>query len=458
MADTRWSKLLARQGVDVTTISGIDLVFFEHIREFSGRDDELFFSHLHNRFITHYIGFDAHELGRSLYKKYFFTPEMIKKHHEEGNALWKEIEELTARWQNELDGNTAKMLLCFKIFRKQFGVVNHIFSITSWLGIEAWQNDFEKLVPELITRNKLDDRKEQIYESVSRPWKKTAIQEAQADAQSGLSTEEMVKKYQFLRSWVAVWYSPIDNDWVDTLKVTSKHEGLKVLTQDELVELLKPTEEEKAFLAAAPYVTFFKDRRDDVRRYFVYSWTFLFEAIAKHFSVEQRDVGYLTLDEIEEMLGKDELPVEKIKYRKNNAFIITSDENMEVKVIDSVPEKYQKIMDSLEDPGEQKMLKGLVAQAGKARGKAIIIHTYHDIKRVEDGDILIANTTHPNFLPGMQKAAGFVTNEGGIISHTAIVAREMKKPCIVGTKTVTKIVKDGQMVEVDGDKGEVNII
>lgn len=58
----------------------------------------------------------------------------------------------------------------------------------------------------------------------------------------------------------------------------------------------------------------------------------------------------------------------------------------------------------------------------------------------------------------MQKAAAFVTNEGGIICHAAIVARELGKPCIVGTKIATKVLKDGDYVEVDANKGVVRIL
>ncbi|GEM_PF-2494024 len=87
-----------------------------------------------------------------------------------------------------------------------------------------------------------------------------------------------------------------------------------------------------------------------------------------------------------------------------------------------------------------------------------IVSSYHDIKRVQDGDILVANTTHPNYLPAMQKAAAFITNEGGMISHAAIVARELKKPCIVGTGNATKILVEGDFVEVDANKGVVKVL
>ena len=63
--------------------------------------------------------------------------------------------------------------------------------------------------------------------------------------------------------------------------------------------------------------------------------------------------------------------------------------------------------------------------------------------------------TFPNFISAMEKAAAFVTDEGGILCHAAIVAREMKKPCIIGTKIATQVLKDGELVEVDASKGIV---
>ena len=74
---------------------------------------------------------------------------------------------------------------------------------------------------------------------------------------------------------------------------------------------------------------------------------------------------------------------------------------------------------------------------------------------MKKGDILVAVTTHPDYVPAMQKAAAIVTEEGGILSHAAIVSREIRIPCIVGTKQVTKVLKDGDLIEVDANKGIV---
>jgi len=66
--------------------------------------------------------------------------------------------------------------------------------------------------------------------------------------------------------------------------------------------------------------------------------------------------------------------------------------------------------------------------------------------------------TFPSFIAAMQKAIAFVTDEGSITCHAAIVAREMKKPCIVGTKNATKVLKDGDKIEVDADNGTVRVL
>ena len=103
-------------------------------------------------------------------------------------------------------------------------------------------------------------------------------------------------------------------------------------------------------------------------------------------------------------------------------------------------------------------LAGICAQPGKVTGKVRIVLTPKECAKVEVGDILVATMSTPDFLPAMRRAAAFVTDIGGITSHAAIVAREMKKPCVIGTKIATKVFKDGDKVEVDADKGTIKKI
>ncbi len=103
-------------------------------------------------------------------------------------------------------------------------------------------------------------------------------------------------------------------------------------------------------------------------------------------------------------------------------------------------------------------VKGSIGYKGMARGPACVVNSFADLQKVQDGEVLIANLTEPSYMVAMHKVVAFVTNEGGIMSHAAIVAREMKKPCVIGTKIATQVFKDGDMVEVDADKGVVRKI
>lgn len=104
------------------------------------------------------------------------------------------------------------------------------------------------------------------------------------------------------------------------------------------------------------------------------------------------------------------------------------------------------------------VIKGQIGAKGLARGKVKIIKDAQFAKGFSVGDILVTGMTRPEFVPLMKKAAAIITDEGGITCHAAIVSREMKKPCIIGTKIATKVLYDGDLVEVDANKGIIKII
>ncbi len=103
-------------------------------------------------------------------------------------------------------------------------------------------------------------------------------------------------------------------------------------------------------------------------------------------------------------------------------------------------------------------LKGQVASPGHAQGKVRILRRKDQVKEFQTGEILLSPMTTPDYVPAMKKAGAIVTDEGGITCHAAIVARELDKPCLIGTKFATEIFKDGDMVEVDTDKGIIKKI
>ncbi|MFA6445809.1 MAG: PEP-utilizing enzyme [Candidatus Paceibacterota bacterium] len=103
-------------------------------------------------------------------------------------------------------------------------------------------------------------------------------------------------------------------------------------------------------------------------------------------------------------------------------------------------------------------LKGSVAYKGIVRGKVSVINSIDDMKKFKEGDVLVSIQSSPSLMPALLKCSAIITDEGGIMCHASIISRELKKPCIIGTKIATKVLKDGDIVEVDANNGIIKIL
>lgn len=101
------------------------------------------------------------------------------------------------------------------------------------------------------------------------------------------------------------------------------------------------------------------------------------------------------------------------------------------------------------------IVQGQGASPGVASGKVVIVRDIKDAGKVKEGDILVTKMTNPDMVPAMRRVAAIVTDEGGMTCHAAIVSRELGTPAVVGTRNATTVLKPGQMITVDGEKGQV---
>lgn len=101
------------------------------------------------------------------------------------------------------------------------------------------------------------------------------------------------------------------------------------------------------------------------------------------------------------------------------------------------------------------LVRGLPAAPGAASGRIRVLRTPQEGNRLQDNEILVAPMTNPDWLQAIRRAAALVTETGGMTCHAAIVARELRVPCVVGARDATTILRDGQMVTVDGARGTV---
>jgi len=112
------------------------------------------------------------------------------------------------------------------------------------------------------------------------------------------------------------------------------------------------------------------------------------------------------------------------------------------------------VADEVDDEGGV-ILSGLGASPGRASGDVRIVRKLDQLDKVEEGDVIVAEMTTPDMVPAMKRAAGIITDEGGMTSHAAIVSRELGVPAVVGAEHATERLRDGQTVTIDGEKGSV---
>lgn len=211
-------------------------------------------------------------------------------------------------------------------------------------------------------------------------------------------------------------------------------------------------------------------KMDDVGVNYLYkAYDKIFKALTDTFKIDKDIVMNATTDEIIRMVRGDLKNIESLRDRAI-AYVLYKNK-ISVHYGEEAKAIYQYLLN--QDPDKKLLgcakksneIRGLVGHKGKVRGKVVKLSAtdYHDKQKLEEllsyePFILIAPMTVPELVPYFKNALAFVTDEGGITCHAAIIARELNKPCVTGTRIATQTLKDGDMVEVDADRGVVKII
>jgi phosphoenolpyruvate synthase/pyruvate phosphate dikinase len=192
----------------------------------------------------------------------------------------------------------------------------------------------------------------------------------------------------------------------------------------------------------------------------------ILKCIAKNNSIKAKDVRYLYTEELNNLLEGAKISQKTVENRKSSFVVIGLGKNvkyLEGKEAKKITDDFDR-WEAAEFAKAKKGFKGISANKGKVQGK-VVISPMLDVKmalkigkRMNKGDILVVQSTNPDLISLCKKAGAIVTDQGGMLSHAAIISRELKIPCIVGTVNATKILKTGDLVEVDANKGVVKIL
>lgn len=178
----------------------------------------------------------------------------------------------------------------------------------------------------------------------------------------------------------------------------------------------------------------------------------LFQEVARRLSVSRKDLRYLTALEITAALEKGKVNKTIIKARKKFYVCFTDGKSIYIKVGQEAKILERQIDNKVTNKTE---LRGVVASWGKVEGVAKIVINKKNLKNWPPRAVMITPMTTPELVFLAKKSIAIVTDEGGITCHAAIISRELKLPCIIGTKIATKVFKDGDLVEVDANSGVV---
>jgi len=239
----------------------------------------------------------------------------------------------------------------------------------------------------------------------------------------------------------------------------------KLEKQDESLKKLQGDLKEQFDIDDSTY-RLFNDMRlimllQDVKKEFstkshVWLQTHLLPEISRRINTETRLLRNLTEEEFSSLLLKNaKIDPALLKKREEYSVLIIEEGRFSVLLDEEARDYDLKFSVSFSDLD---IVKGNIASLGKARGKARVLLNKNEIGKVQQGDIIIATMTTPDYVPAMKKAVGIVTDEGGVTCHAAIVSRELGIPCIIATGIATKVFKDGEEIEVDAVHGIVKKI
>lgn len=225
--------------------------------------------------------------------------------------------------------------------------------------------------------------------------------------------------------------------------------------KEKILSRLYLSEKERKMLKFAELMVFYQDlRKAEMMKQLFYIFSFI-KDVSKKLGISYDQAVSCTVPELRNVLRGKKNSLKK----PQRCFVYYKRDKKNKIFYGDIAEKMLKAVLKL-DGGRTQEIKGMVASRGAIKEiKGVVRIIYNPLEqKLLEGEILVTSMTRTEFMPLMRKAKAIITDEGGIACHAAIVSRELGIPCIIGTKIATKILKDGDLVEMDTEKGVVKII
>lgn len=270
--------------------------------------------------------------------------------------------------------------------------------------------------------------------------------------------EPFIEKSDFEKNISELRNSKGEKEIIDRIDYLKKRPTTVRKERKSIAKKLGLNKKEKKLVNIVMAFSIIKSELPDIWGYTSYNVLPLYREIAKRLGTTFSELKFLTPSEIRKLLKEGEKADKAMISERMEQCIIWMERG--ILTVHSGTKAKEIIERELSDwkAGQVDEIKGLGVSPGIARGHAKILKGVQDASKVSQGDILVVGMTTPDLTIALKKAAGIVTNEGGVTCHAAIISRELKVPCVVGAKNATAILHDNDVVEVDGSKGIVKMI
>lgn len=175
---------------------------------------------------------------------------------------------------------------------------------------------------------------------------------------------------------------------------------------------------------------------------------------SKKYNLAVKDIEMMTSGEFSNFINNQKKTLASAIKKRKNGFVWHQKNG---RWIIETGDNYKKWVKILLPTKKQKSVNGIATYAAQKPivGKAKLHLSFSKPTNIAKGEILVTGMTNPQLIPVIKNAAAIVTDEGGIMCHAAIISRELKIPCIVGTQDATQIFKDGDLIKVDTQTGTI---
>jgi phosphohistidine swiveling domain-containing protein len=272
------------------------------------------------------------------------------------------------------------------------------------------------------------------------------------------------------------WENTVPHKQGDIKEIIRKYKKKKNLKEElqEINNQIRKTKKRRKILIKkyklSPKITYwlkildkyayFHDLRKEMQAKTVHSFYLLLLETARRFKLNKNDLEWLWPKEIKAVLRGEKFNKKEVEKRKQAICVKVSKKGAWLWSGKAAFVQHKKeLKEEKLKEREVAEIRGLSVFIGKIKAKVKVCNGIKEaLQKIKKGEILVCGMTTPDYIPVIKAASAIITDEGGITCHAAIIARELKKPCIIGTKIATKVLKDGDLVEVDAKTGTVRIL